>query len=132
MEVKFALLEAHLLRPHESPNPELLEETREAILREGCLRRPLLVEGSRFVILDGHHRYHALLRLGCRRIPAYVVDYFQDGVRVETWPGAPVDRVAKEEVLRRAVEGDLFPPKTTRHVVSVPLEDAPVSLEDLR
>lgn len=132
LQYEFALLEAHRLRPHEALNPELLKETEEAIRRDGFVREPILVEGGHHVILDGHHRYHALVNLGCRRIPVYVVDYFQDGIRVDTWPGAPVDRVPKEEVIERALNGDLFPPKTTKHMVEDPPGDSPVDLEALR
>jgi hypothetical protein len=90
------------------------------------------VENRHYIILDGHHRYQALLDLGCKRIPVYLVDYFQDAIRVETWPGAIVDHITKEEVVEAVLRGKLFPPKTTRHILETPLEDYPVNLEDLR
>jgi hypothetical protein len=62
----------------------------------------------------------------------YLVEYESDAVRLGTWPDATVAVVDKAEVLRRAREQDLFPPKTTRHTVSVPLEERPTPLEDLR
>lgn len=132
LEVEFTLLPADRLRPHESLNPELLAETEAAIDREGVVREPLLVEREHYVILDGHHRYEALVRLGCRRIPVYLVDYGDDAIRVETWPEAAVDRVTKEEVIQRALRGDPFPPKTSKHVVDGALDAAPVKLESLR
>ena len=61
-----------------------------------------------------------------------LVEYESDGVRLGTWPDAVVAIVDKAEILRRGREGDLFPPKTTRHTVSVPLEERPTALEDLR
>jgi len=84
-----------------------------------------------FVILDGHHRFEALRLLGCRRVPAYVIDYFSDIVDLTLWPDATVKEVTKEEVIRRGLAGELFPPKTTRHILRVPLEDAFTDLEDL-
>ena len=34
---------------------------------------------------------HALRRLGCRRIPAYVVDYASEEIALTTWPGASTE-----------------------------------------
>lgn len=125
------LLDISLLRCHERIQPDLLAQTMEEIRRDGCLKKPILVADRHYVILDGHHRFAALRELGCRRVPAYVVDYFSDIVQVATWPDAVVTEVSKEEVLRRGVEGDLFPPKTSRHMVRVPLDDRPTDLTAL-
>ncbi len=128
----FTLLKARLLKPHEEFLPELLEETRKAIEADGFVREPILVEREHYVILDGHHRYGALLELGIRWVPVYLVDYADDGVRVETWPDAFIDRVSKREVVEAALTGTRFPPKTTRHRVELPPGDARVKLKDLR
>jgi len=84
------------------------------------------------VILDGHHRVEAVRALGARRIPAYIVDYFSDVVQLSTWPDAVVSVVTKEDVIRRGRTGDLFPPKTSRHTLTIELEDRPTDLDDLR
>ncbi len=128
----FTLIKARLLKPHETFLPELLEETRQAIERDGFVREPILADREHYVILDGHHRYGALLELGIRMIPVYLVDYHDDAVRVETWPDADVDRVSKRDVVKAALAGTPFPPKTTRHRVELPPGDARVSLKDLR
>ncbi|MFQ5986549.1 MAG: ParB N-terminal domain-containing protein [Thermoplasmata archaeon] len=128
----FTLLEARRLKPHEEFLPELLEETRKAIEEDGFVREPILAEREHYIILDGHHRYGALLELGCRWVPVFLVDYDDDGVRVETWPGSVLDHVTKEEVVKTVLAGNRFPPKTTRHRVDLPQKDARVNLEDLR
>lgn len=128
----FELLPAESLRSHEATNPLVLRQTIESIRREGCLRRPILVEGRHHIILDGHHRYEALRALGCRRIPAYVVDYFDPAVELTTWPGAIVKEISKEEVVRQVLERKLlFPPKTTRHIVHAEMPERPIPLADL-
>jgi len=96
------------------------------------MREPILVEQSHYVILNGHHRTAALRELGCRRVAAHVVDYFDERVTVGLWPGATVDRITKEEVIERGVKGDLFPPKTTRHRVRFRFREAPIPLSKLR
>ena len=129
---RIELVPIELLRSHESLDPKLLAEVREGIAREGALLEPILVEKSHYVILNGHHRYAALRELGCRRVPAYVVDYFDARVELTLWPGAVVRAVTKEEVIERGLRGGLFPPKTTRHIVHYALKDVAVPLRDLR
>src|SRR3990170_3501041 len=51
--------------------------------------------------------------------------------RLTTWPGATVDRVSKEEVVDHGMRGQLFPPKTTRHLLNETLPESPVALKDL-
>ena len=119
------------LHGHEQIRATLLEELTEQIKRDGYLKRPILVADRHFVVLDGHHRLEAVRLLGCNRIPAYLVDYKSDIVNLGTWPDAVVSTVTKDEVIRRGLTGDRFPPKTTRHTVTIPLEDRPTDLEDL-
>ena len=128
---RFELVELRRLRGHEGIRPSLLEQLTEEINRDGYVKRPILAAHGHFVILDGHHRVEAVRSLGCIRVPAYLVDYFSDIVHVTTWPDAVVASVTKEEVIRRGLEDDRFPPKTTRHTVTIELEDRPTDLEDL-
>ncbi|MBI4416881.1 MAG: ParB N-terminal domain-containing protein [Euryarchaeota archaeon] len=120
------------MRPHERTQPPLVKSTAKAIQADGFLGRPILVESKHHVILDGHHRWEALKVLGCSKIPVYLVEYADDGIGLTTWPGAIVSHVTKEEVVDRGLRGDLFPPKTTRHLVQGELPDVRVPLEDLR
>ncbi len=129
--VRFAVLDIRRLRGHEQIRPALLTQLTGQIKRDGRLKRPILVADRDFVILDGHHRVEAIRSLGGRRIPAYVVEYFSDIVNLTTWPDAIVSSVTKHEVIRRGRSGDLFPPKTSRHIVTIQLDDRPTDLEDL-
>lgn len=128
---RFELLDVGLLHCHEQIQPDLLERTMDEIREDGYVKRPILVADEHFVILDGHHRFAALKALGCRRIPAYVIDYFSDIIDLKTWPDAVVLEVRKDEVIRRGLANDPFPPKTTRHILKVKLPDVFTDLEDL-
>ena len=130
--LRFAIVDLRRLRGHEQIRPSLLKQLVDQIRRDGVLKKPILVADKDFVILDGHHRAEALRSLGCRRIPVYFVEYESDAVRLSTWPGAVVAVVDKADVLRRGREQDLFPPKTTRHTMSLPIEERPTPLDDLR
>ena len=128
---RFAVVELVRLHGHERIRPALLKELTEHIRRDGFLKRPILVADGDFVILDGHHRAEAVRSLGCAKIPTYLVDHESDLVHLGTWPDATVPVVSKQEVIRRGLTQDPFPPKTTRHTVSVSLPERPIDLEDL-
>ena len=129
--VTFEILDIRELKPHEQLQAPLLAQVMGAIERDGRINIPVLVERAHHVILDGHHRFEALRRLGCRRCPAYVVDYFCEEIGLTTWPGAVVDHVTKQDVLDHGLRRELFPPKTTRHLLREKLPDSPVPLKDL-
>jgi len=131
MRVRFAIVEATKLRPHERVDANLLLRLTEHIQEDGFLQRPLLVAEGYYVILDGHHRYHALLALGCTHVPVYFVDYTTDDITVTVWPESGLKGVTKQEVIARAGKTP-FPPKTTRHLLMEPLPDKPVPLKELR
>ena len=131
-QVRFAVVELARLHGHERTREPLLGDLVAQIKKDGYLRRPILVEAEHLVILDGHHRVEALRILGCRKIPVYLVDYGDPAIVLATWPGAIVSTVTKEEVVDRGVRGDPFPPKTTRHVVSLDVEEVRMALDELR
>lgn len=131
-QLRYAIVDIVKLRPHESVGPDLLARLVAAIRADGFLRRPIIVEDESYVILDGHHRYEALRRLGCVRVPVYLVDYADPAIGLTTWPRAIVKTVTKAEVLDRGRRGDLFPPKTTRHLIPEEPDELHVLLAELR
>ena len=128
---RFELLDIDLLHCHEEIQLPLLERVMEEIREDGYVKKPILVADRVWVILDGHHRYEALRRLGCRRVPAYVIDYFSDVVDLTLWPTAKERNVRKEDVVERGRAGLLYTPKTTRHTIRIQLPDIFTDLEDL-
>ena len=128
---RFELLDINLLHCHEEIQPPLLERVMEEIREDGYVKKPILVADKVWVILDGHHRYEALKRLGCRRVPAYVIDYFSDIVDLGLWPTAKEKNVRKQDVVERGRAGLLYTPKTTRHTIKIHLPDVFTDLEDL-
>lgn len=129
---RYELLGADELRPHEEVDPDRADELADRIRRDGYVEAPIVVETRHHVILDGHHRFEALRRLGCRRIPVYLVDYDSPKIHVTLWDDASIDDVDKEDVLDRGTSKRRFPPKTTRHVFEEDLPTRQVPLPELR
>ncbi|MHB1434948.1 MAG: ParB N-terminal domain-containing protein [Thermoplasmata archaeon] len=126
MEPVFELVAARSLLVHEAIDPVHVEELARAIAAAGVVQEPIWVARGSDVILNGHHRYAALLRLGAERIPAWIIEYGAPEIRLDRWtPGPPI---TKEEVVARARAGHLFSIQTTRHTIAPALPSRPTPL----
>ncbi len=126
---RFALVPIATLRDHEEVDPEGVDRLVTELREEGRVLDPLWVSEGSFVILNGHHRFQALRRLGAERAPAWVIDYEDPRVHLERWQPDPP--IAKAEVVARAIERRPFPPTTTRHSLEFPLPHRPTPLASL-
>ena len=102
------------LKAHEQYVEARVVELLERFQRTGCVDYAVVVDRQTGTIIDGHHRYEALRRLGAALVPVHLVDYLDPSITIRCWregERAPT----KEEVVERAAKGLLYPPKTTRH-----------------
>ncbi|MFB6346272.1 MAG: ParB N-terminal domain-containing protein [bacterium] len=121
------------LSSHEQIMPERVREVMQDIEREGTLNVPLLVDRSTRVILDGHHRYNALQKLGAKRIPCLEIKYLNNQeIKLEPGPNCPLDTLNREDVLEMGQSDSLFPPKSTRHRVTFNYPEITIPLRDLK
>jgi L-serine kinase (ADP) len=114
---KITLIDVNKLKCHEQVVESHVEEVIDQIKTDGYLKRPVIAEDTNFVILDGHHRFTALKRIGAKKIPVYLVHYKNNSIRVYLRRKELLKDFIKEIVLKRGAEGILFPPKTTRHLI---------------
>jgi hypothetical protein len=126
----FELRNPRELLPHESFSRLRAALLMLKMLASGHFTRPILIDAQSGTILDGHHRCKASRWLGLARVPVCSVDYLVEG-SVAVHARRPQLAVTKEDVLRSARAGTLFPRKTTRHVYAVP-QWHPVALWQLR
>jgi L-serine kinase (ADP) len=126
-----ALVPAEKLLAHEQVVRPRVDDLVRIIRREQVVRLAIVADAASYVVLDGHHRLTALRELGCKRVPALLVDYHRPDIRVGTWRANEAPPT-KEEVLRHAEAGKLFPPKSTRHFFPWKLQEEPVPLADLQ
>lgn len=73
------------IRPHEEYDPQILLKITNSLMMEGVLHDPVLVDSENNVILDGTHRYWALIRLGCLSVPVALYDYSSPEVSIGCW-----------------------------------------------
>ena len=112
-QIEILLLDMNTLKEHEQVNPSRVEEILGQLLDTQYIK-PIVVEKSEHVILDGHHRYNALKKLSARFIPAIVVDYEDKNVRLSYWR-EEYKSLSKKDVINAALSGNKLPPKTSRH-----------------
>lgn len=119
------------LKPHEKVDRAHAAALAARIAHDGVLTHPIIIDSRTFVILDGHHRFHALTSLGVPFSPCIAIDYLHNAIRVVPWRTG--ETITKETVLRAGLSGALLEPKTSRHVFSDMHTDThAVSLSHLR
>lgn len=64
------------------------------------------------IIIDGHHRYHALKQFGIKKIPVTFINYNSKEIKAYY-----DDRISKKEIIEIVNKGKLLPPKSSKHVI---------------
>ncbi len=101
---------------------------RAKIEREGVWTKPLYIEATHGLVLDGQHRLQVSLRMGLARVPVQRFAYHD----VAVWTLRKEEPVDVATVIRRANAGDLYPYKTVKHKFPSVIDDCAIALEDLR
>ncbi len=127
----YTLVDLVDIKPHEEIIQENLDKLLSAVKADGILRKPVLLDRRHKVVLDGHHRVAALTQLGYSKIPVYMVDYDDERILLDFWPEAEVKGFGKEAVIEKAVKGEKYPPKTTRHIIKFEIKERHTPLEEL-
>lgn len=105
------------LKEHEEVRPDYLEALKNEIQSDGILKMPICIDKSTCIILDGHHRLHALKRLGCKKIPCVLVDYRSSDIKVTAWREG--EMITKEKIIDMAISGRRMPSKTSKHMIAL-------------
>ena len=64
------------------------------------------------VIIDGHHRYFTLKKLGFKKIPVTKIDYTSSQIKTGI-----TEVFTKKEIIEKACSGELMEPKSTSHLI---------------
>jgi len=109
------LVELDKLFPHEAVSPEHLKKLTEEIVKDGFLKRAIVVDKNTNVILDGEHRFAILQNLGCKKIPVVYVDYTSSEIQVESRNSNR--KLTKKDVIVAGLSGKILPPKASKHMI---------------
>jgi len=89
---------------HEEIIAEIVERLSNEIERDAYVKHPVIVDKETLVVLDGMHRVAALQRLGCKLIPACLVNYNNPNITVGSWFRTIENGQKTDENLRRDLE----------------------------
>lgn len=112
---KIQIIPIKKLKPHEKTNRINLKKIKCRLCEEGQLINPVIVDRDNLIILDGHHRVSALAELGYKKIAAYLVDYSSE--RIKVLPRRSNIKISKEIIIKKAQAGEVFPYKTSKHLI---------------
>ena len=101
---------------HEEILPDRVDKLYNYILSYG-LNNPLcipaiIVDIHTLTIIDGHHRYYTLQRLGIVEVEVLFVDYLDDDIIIES-----EYKITKQKVIDAGITQKLLKPKETRHLI---------------
>jgi len=82
------------------------------IQAEQLWTKPVVLDRTHHLVMDGQHRMEVAKLLGLSVIPAILYDY----ANVEVWSLRPEHyTVSWQEIIARALRGDIYPYKTAKH-----------------
>ena len=125
------------LIPLEKVFPTHLKNLEEMINKDGFVLKAVIADKKTGAILDGSHRYVYFLKNGYKEVPVYWVDYGGEDIRVGTHLSHRflidgTSGISKKECRERALSGNLFPPRTTRHFFTFRKSDISLPLNKLK
>jgi len=131
------LMEIKKLKPLEKVLPSHLKNIQKMIESDGMIKKPLIVDKEDGIVLDGSHRYAYLLKQGYIYAPVILVDYNDEAIFVgnhlkHRFLKDETFTISKTEVRSRAINENLYPPRTTRHFFPFRKENFPVTLDELK
>lgn len=127
---KVCLLNINRLKAHEQISLARGRVVQDLLIRAGKFTQPIIVDKNTGVILDGHHRVFILKRLGCRKVPALAVNYQSKIISVR---GRRKNyRINKTIVLKTALNNQLLPYKTTKHLLKIKMPKISMNFNQLK
>ncbi len=134
--MKYEIVPISRLIPLEQVFPIHLKNLEEMIDRDGFILKAIIIDKNTGIILDGSHRYVYFLKKGFKTAPVHLIDYDDENIRVGTrlrhrFLIEEEINISKYECKRRALKGDLFPPRTTRHFFPFRKVDISLPLDQL-
>lgn len=116
-----------LLRHIEGYSPKRVKWLIDKILDEQMWTKPLCVDSTHHLVMDGQHRMEAAKILNLPYVPCVLFNY----TAVEIYSLRDNYSVDHELVVTRALLGDIYPYKTVKHRFPMQIPELAIPLNDL-
>ena len=119
---KKSLLHNELI-PHEKVSNRGINQLNNYIgnINSEIILPSILICSKTNVIIDGHHRFHALKLLNIDLIPVSLIDYNSDLILTNK-----ENSLSKEEIIDSAKDQNIFAPRTSKHVINFKKHNFPI------
>jgi hypothetical protein len=136
MNLKKKIIPITKILPLEKIFQNHLENISKMILKKNVMNRPLIIDKKYKIVLDGSHRYALLYKLGYKLAPVIEVDYANESIFVgnhlhHRFLYDQDKKITKKEVINRALNKNLYNPRTTRHFFPFRKIDLPTNMNEL-
>ena len=125
--MKFYLINPLKLNPIEDHSKERVNWLVEKIINEQYWSKPIAVAKEHNLVMDGHHRLEASLRLKLTRVPCFFYSYKE----IHTYSLRENIEVNCEIIVNNFLVSKIFPYKTAKHDLPDP-EFNPLNLKELK
>ena len=134
--ISMELIEITKLKPLEEVLPSHLRNIQQMIERDRIVKKPIIVDKKNMIVLDGSHRYAYLYEQGYKYAPVILIDYEDESIFVGNHLKHRFLKdenltISKFEVRDRAINENIYPPRTTRHFFPFRKENFPIELKRL-
>ena len=108
------LFDHNLLFPHE----KVIDEKTSLLINylrsfnNSIIISSILCCSKSMVIIDGHHRFYALKKLGFKKVPVTTIDYFSDDIKTDS-----EEKFSKDSIINSGLNKQFLDPKSTNHLV---------------
>ena len=131
-EYNIETIRVDFLKTHEEIKSKKVVKLFEMTQKWGAQRKPVIIDSSTGVILDGHHRYAVAVQLNLEKIAVIRVDYIDDNkIKVESRNQNKPFSNSKSEVIKMGLSEQNYPAKTTKHIFDFEVPDIWINLEEL-
>ena len=109
-----SLISPKMIHPHE----KVIDEKTSLLINylntfnESIVVSSILCCSKSMVIIDGHHRFFALKKLGFKKIPVTKLDYFSNQIKTDL-----KENFSKNQIIDCGLKKEFLEPKSTSHVV---------------
>ena len=125
--MKAFLINPNKLNPIEDFIPERLDWLIKKIIDDKEWSTPIAIAKEHNLVMDGHHRLQASIRLGLKKVPCFVFSY-KDIVPYSLREDIEVN---SDKIIENFLLSKIYPNKTAKHDLSFP-KFKPISLDKLK
>jgi len=115
------------LNPIEDYDRERVDWLADKIINEGIWSKPIAVAIEHNLVMDGHHRLQASLKLKLIKVPCFFYSYKE----IHTYSLRDDIEVNCEIILKNFLNSKIFPYKTAKHELPDPKFN-PVNIKELK